>query len=91
MAYKVDKRRKVVEVAGVADLDAIVAKVAAHGGTGWRIVTYITAEQVAAIAETLGDAQEPQAAPIGFRLPAQPQEMHVTTGLPFSPPEVEPE
>ena len=44
MSYRIDKRKRLVMVAGEADMDIIIAKVGRIGGTGWRVVTQIPAD-----------------------------------------------
>jgi hypothetical protein len=89
MPYKIHKHRKVVDVVGAADLDAIVGKVRKAGGKGWVIKAFLSQAQVESIASRIEIIQEPpQVRPIGFRVAEYVQEAEYITGLPFSPPDV---
>lgn len=88
MPYRVNARKKVVEINGDVDLATIWAKVQAKGGPqGWKVSTYITTEEFSALLERMGfgDASEPeeQRPPVGFRLPSGPYEPGIETGLPY--------
>ena len=80
MSYRIDKRKRLVMVAGEADMDIIIAKVGRIGGTGWRVVERV--------AET---KHEHRPRPIGFRTVSSDDEHGLVTGLPFTPPTVEDE
>lgn len=93
MPYRVNARKKVVEINGDVDLATIWAKVQAKGGPeGWKISTYITAEQVQHIGSMLAMGEDEDDAtegigvtyrPVGFRLPSGPYEPGIETGLPY--------
>lgn len=90
MPYKIHKQRKVVDVVGSADLDAIMGKVRKVGGTGWRIKAHLTQAMVESIASRIEVVQDvPQHRLIGFKVAGYAEEVGVVTGLPFSPPSVE--
>lgn len=92
MSYRIDKRKRLVMVAGEADMDIIIAKVGRIGGTGWRVVTQIPADLVERVVERVAETKhEHRPRPIGFRTITSDDEHGLVTGLPFTPPTVEEE
>lgn len=93
MGYRINKRKRRVEVMGEADLDAIVKKVTAAGGAGWVVTASIPLE---VFREAIERAMESQAQahtprPIGFRVVSDDTDHGLVTGLPFTPPTTEEE
>jgi hypothetical protein len=92
MSYRINKTRKVVDVVGEADLDAIMSKVRKSGGKGWVIKTTLPLEFVERVVEKYvakQDAEHHEPRQIGFRILGSQQEHGLVTGLPFSPPHAE--
>lgn len=81
MPYRVHKKRRLVEVNGDVDMGIVYDKVKGAGGPqGWTIRTYLTPEQVNAIAEALSVGEDEDDAAetsglrtIGFRQPSDYQ------------------
>ena len=73
MPYRVNARKKVVEVNGDVDLAVVWRKVLAKGGPeGWTLSTYITSEEFGAILERMGfshgqEEDDPRVVVKGFR------------------------
>ena len=84
MGYRINLRKKTVDVVGEADLDAIVRKVTRFGGTGWRLTTSIPMEVVESMVERV--TERTTIRPIGFRHIATEGDAGLVTGLPFTPP-----
>jgi hypothetical protein len=89
MGYRINKSKKLVDVVGEADLDAIIAKVTRIGGTGWTIKTTLPLEFVESVVKRVTEQQEHHPRPIGFRTVSESSDHGLVTGLPFSPPTVE--
>ena len=84
MGYRINIRKKTVDVVGDADLDAIVRKVSKHGGSGWRVVTMIPEHVLENMVEQV--TERAIVRPIGFRQIATEGDAGLVTGLPFTPP-----
>lgn len=92
MAYRINKRKKLVEVTGEADLDSVIAKVKRHGGTGWKVTTRVPADLVQRVVERVeANRRDHTPRPIGFRTVSSDDDHGLVTGLPFTPPTVEDE
>jgi len=87
MGYRINKAKKLVDVVGEADLDAIILKVKRIGGSGWTIKTTLPLEFVEGVVQRVTQQQEHHPRPIGFRTISALGEQGLVTGLPFSPPE----
>ena len=91
MPYRINKRKRRVEVTGEADLDAIVKKVTAAGGSGWVVTASIPLEVFREAIERAMASQAPTPRPIGFRVVSDDTDHGLVTGLPFTPPATEDE
>ena len=90
MGYRINKAKKLVDVVGEADLDAIILKVKRIGGSGWTIKTTLPLEFVEGVVRRVREQQqEHHPRPIGFRTISAPGDHGLVTGLPFSPPNQE--
>lgn len=73
MPYRVNKRKKVVEVNGDIDLSTIWRKVQAAGGPeGWTLSTFITRDDVHQIASMIALGEDEDDAAEGSDLPYRP-------------------
>jgi hypothetical protein len=84
MGYRINLRKRTVDVVGEADLDAIVKKVNKLGGNGWRVTTVIPQHVMDNMVEQV--AERTIVRPIGFRHIATEGDAGLVTGLPFTPP-----
>ena len=84
MGYRINARRKTVDVVGEADLDAIVKKVTKLGGNGWRVTTVIPQHVMDNMVEQV--AERTIVRPIGFRQVSPEGDAGLVAGLPFAPP-----
>jgi hypothetical protein len=91
MGYRINARKKLVDVVGDADLDAIMRKVTALGGTGWRVNTRIPLEFVEGVVEKMNAKHHHHPRPIGFRTVSTDDDHGLVTGLPFTPPNTDDE
>lgn len=92
MAYRINKRKRLVEVTGEADLDSVIAKVKRHGGAGWRVKTLVPDNLVQQVVERVEANKKDHAPrPIGFRAISGDDDHGLVTGLPFTPPMVDDE
>jgi hypothetical protein len=65
MGYRINAKRKTVDVVGDADLDAIVRKVIKLGGNGWRLTTVIPQHVLDNMVDQV--TERTIVRPIGFR------------------------
>jgi hypothetical protein len=87
MGYRINKTKKLVDVVGEANLDAIILKVKKIGGTGWTIKTTLPLEFVESVVKRVTEERETHhPRPIGFRTVSESSDHGLVTGLPFSPP-----
>jgi hypothetical protein len=84
MGYRINAKRKTVDVVGEADLDAIVRKVSKLGGNGWRLTTSIPQHVLDNMVDQV--AERTIIRPIGFRTVTPEGDTGLITGLPFTPP-----
>jgi len=90
MGYRINKAKKLVDVVGEADLDAIILKVKKIGGKGWTIKTTLPLEFVESVVKRVQQEKEKShPRPIGFRINSEDEEAGLVTGLPFCPPTVD--
>jgi hypothetical protein len=90
MGYRINKAKKLVDVVGEADLDAIILKVKKIGGKGWTIKTTLPLEFVEDVVKRVTEERETtHQRPIGFRINSESHDSGLVTGLPFCPPTVE--